>query len=63
MIYNQEIIVKNPKCEVTIRINMITVIEYINSKLENTRSIDINDYLFLISNIIRPYHLGKNRNY
>ena len=46
---------------------MIEVISYINSKLKNTCYIDINDYLFLASknvkDIVKPYHLCKNKNY
>ena len=46
---------------------MIAVISYINSKLENSCSIDINDYLFLssksVKDIAKPYHLCRNKNY
>lgn len=64
---NKEIIDKNSKYEVEIRANMIAVISYINSNLKNVCQIDINDYIFSTSknvkNIVKPYHLCKNRNY
>lgn len=64
---NKILINKNSKYEVEIRANMIKVINYINSKLEFSCLIDINDYLFLASksvkNIAKPYHLCKNQNY
>ena len=64
---NKVLIDKNSKYEVEIRANMIAVINYINSKLENCCSIDINDYLFLFSknvkDIAKPYHLCRNQNY
>ena len=64
---NKVLIVKNSKYEVEIRANMIAVINYINSKLEYSCSIDINDYLFLssksVKDIAKPYHLCKNQNY
>lgn len=64
---NKQLIERNSKYEVEIRANMIAVITYINSKLENSCSIDINDYLFLssksVKDIAKPYHLCKNQNY
>ena len=64
---NKKLISENSKYEVEIRANTITVINYINSKLENCCSIDINDYLFLssreVKTIAKPYHLCKNKNY
>lgn len=64
---NKVLIDKNSKYEVEIRANMIAVINYINSKLENCCSIDINDYLFLssknVKDIAKPYHLCRNQNY
>ena len=64
---NKQLIDENSIYEVEIRANMIEVISYINSKLKNTCSIDINDYLFLASksvkDIVKPYHLCKNKNY
>lgn len=64
---NEIMINENSKYEVEIRSNMIKVIIYINSKLKNTCSIDINDYLFLssrsVKNIAKPYHLCENKNY
>ena len=67
IIDNKVLIDKNSKYEVEIRANMIAVINYINSKLENCCSIDINDYLFLssksVKDIAKPYHLCRNQNY
>lgn len=67
IIDNNMLIDKNSKYEVEIRANMIAVINYINSKLENCCSIDINDYLFLssksVKDITKPYHLCRNQNY
>lgn len=67
IIDNKVLIDKNSKYEVEIRANMIAVINYINSKLENCCSIDINDYLFLssksVKDIAKPYHLCRNLNY
>ena len=64
---NKQLISENSKYEVEIRANTIAVISYINSKLENCCSIDINDYLFLssktVKQIAKPYHLCKNKNY
>ena len=64
---NKQLICENSKYEVEIRANMIAVISYINSKLENSCSIDINDYLFLssksVKDIAKPYHLCRNKNY
>ena len=64
---NKQLIDESSMYEVEIRANMIEVIGYINSKLKNTCSIDINDYLFLASknvkDIVKPYHLCKNKNY
>lgn len=64
---NKKIIDKNSKYEVEIRANMIDVISYINSNLKNVCQIDINDYIFSTSknvkNIVKPYHLCRNRNY
>ena len=50
---NKELIAENSKYEVEIRANTIAVINYINSKLENFCSIDINDYLFLSSKTVK----------
>ena len=67
IIDNKVLIDKNSKYEVEIRANMIAVINYINSKLENCCSIDINDYLFLssksVKDIAKPYHLCRNQHY
>ena len=64
---NKQLIDENSMYEVEIRANMIAVISYINSKLKDTCSIDINDYLFLaskkIKDIAKPYHMCKNKNY
>ncbi len=64
---NKKLIKENSIYEVEIRANMITVINYINSKLENSCCIDVNDYLFVssrdVKNIAKPYHLCRNRNY
>lgn len=64
---NKQVIDENSMYEVEIRANMISVINYINSKLENSCSIDINDYLFLssksVKDIVKPYHLCRNINY
>ena len=67
IIDNKQLIDENSKYEVEIRANMIAVISYINSKLENSCSIEINDYLFLssksVKDIAKPYHLCRNKNY
>lgn len=67
IIDDKQLISENSKYEVEIRANTITVIDYINSKLENCCSIDINDYLFVSSKevkaIAKPYHLCRNKNY
>lgn len=67
IVNNKQLIDENSKYEVEIRANMISVINYINSKLENSCSIDINDYLFLssksVKDIAKPYHLCRNKNY
>lgn len=64
---NKQLIDENSMYEVEIRANMIAVISYINSKLKDSCSIDINDYLFLaskkIKDIAKPYHMCKNKNY
>ncbi len=64
---NKKLISENSKYEVEIRANTIAVINYINSKLEDFCSIDINDYLFLSSKNVKayakPYHLCRNKNY
>lgn len=55
------------KYEVEIRASQLVVIVYIASKLDNAKSIDINDYLFTYSkkvkDIAKPYHLCRNVNY
>lgn len=55
------------KYEVEIRASMIVVIHYIKKKLDNTYSIDINDYFFTASKKLKqnlkPYHLTRNTNY
>lgn len=55
------------KYEVEIRASQLVVIDYIASKLDNAKSIDINDYLFTYSkkvkDIAKPYHLCRNTNY
>lgn len=55
------------KYEVEIRASMIIVINYINNKVKNTNAIDINDYFFtaskMIKTIAKPYHLCRNQNY
>lgn len=55
------------KYEVEIRASQLVVIDYISSKLDNAKSIDINDYLFTYSkkvkDIAKPYHLCRNTNY
>ncbi len=67
IIDNKQLIDENSKYEVEIRANMIAAISYINSKLENSCSIEINDYLFLssksVKDIAKPYHLCRNKNY
>ena len=67
IIDNKQLIDENSKYEVEIRANMIAIISYINSKLENSCSIEINDYLFLssksVKDIAKPYHLCRNKNY
>lgn len=64
---NRQLIDVNSMYEVEIRANMIVVVSYISSKLDNVYSIDVNDYLFLASKsvkaIAKPYHLCRNRNY
>ena len=64
---NKQVVEENLGYEVEIRANMIAVINYINSKLDRFCSIDINDYLFLASkdvkDIVKPYHMCRNRNY
>ena len=64
---NKQLIDENSMYEVEIIANIIAVISYINSKLKDTCSIDINDYLFLaskkIKDIAKPYHMCKNKNY
>ena len=73
--YNEELanLVDN-KCEITvssmfevkIRASVIVVIDYIKSRLCDTKAIDINDYFFLASSKIKvkkPYHLTININY
>lgn len=64
---NRCLILKNSSYEVEIRANMIEVINYICSKMDNVCSIDINDYLFLESRNVKskvmPYHLCRNTNY
>ena len=53
--------------EVEIRANQLVVIDYITNKLDNAKSIDINDYLYMYSkkvkDIAKPYHLCRNTNY
>ena len=55
------------KYAVEIRASMIIVINYINNKVKNTNAIDINDYFFtaskMIKTIAKPYHLCRNQNY
>ena len=55
------------KYEVEIRASMIVVINYIKNKIDNTNSIDINDFFFTASkkvkSIVKPYHLCRNQNY
>ena len=47
--------------------NNSNVIDYITNKLDNAKSIDINDYLYMyskkIKDIAKPYHLCRNTNY
>ena len=46
---------------------MIFVIDYIRNKVKNTNAIDINDYFYLASKMVKsiakPYHLCRNQNY
>ena len=55
------------KYEVEIRASMIVVIDYIKNKIDNTNAIDINDYFFtsskMVKSIAKPYHLCRNQNY
>jgi hypothetical protein len=55
------------KYEVEIRSSQIVVIDYIKEKLNNVNAIDINDFLFLYSKkvkeVVKPYHLCRNKNY
>ena len=64
---NKELIAFNSVYEVEIRANMIAVISYINLKVKDACSIDINDYFFLeskrVKGTVKPYHLCRNRNY
>ena len=64
---NKCLIEENSIYEVEIRANAIAVINYITSSLVGICSIDINDYLFLssksVKNIVKPYHLCRNKNY
>lgn len=64
---NKEQIAISSEYEVEIRASQLVVINYITNKLPNTKSIDINDYLFMYSkkvkNIVKPYHLCRNTNY
>ncbi len=67
LVDNRCLILKDSSYEVEIRANMIEVINYISSKMNNVCSIDINDYLFLesrnVKSIVKPYHLCRNTNY
>jgi len=67
IIENKELIDISSKYEVEIRASQIVVIDYIKSKLNNIKAIDINDYLFVYSKkvkqIAKPYHLCRNTNY
>lgn len=64
---NKELIEISSEYEVEIRASQLVVIDYITNKLPNTKSIDINDYLFMYSkkvkDIAKPYHLCRNTNY
>lgn len=64
---NKEPIEISSEYEVEIRASQLAVIDYITNKLPNTKSIDINDYLFVYSkkvkDIAKPYHLCRNTNY
>lgn len=64
---NKEQIAISSEYEVEIRASQLVAINYITNKLPNTKSIDINDYLFMYSkkvkNIVKPYHLCRNTNY
>lgn len=64
---NKEHIEISSEYEVEIRASQLAVIDYITNKLPNTKSIDINDYLFVYSkkvkDIAKPYHLCRNTNY
>ena len=51
IIDNQEEIEVSSKFEVEIRASQIVVIDYIAKHLKNVNSIDINDYLFVYSNL------------
>ncbi len=66
LIDNKQEIAISSKYEVEIRASMIVVIDYIKSKVYNIKSIDINDYFFLASRLVKakkPYHLTRNTNY
>ncbi len=62
----QEISISS-KYEVEIRASQIVVLDYIKSKLKSVSSMDVNDFLFLYSkkvkDIVKPYHLCRNKNY
>lgn len=67
IIDKQEPIEISSEYEVEIRSNQLVVIDYITNKLDNAKSIDINDYLYMyskkIKDIAKPYHLCRNTNY
>lgn len=67
IIDSKEYIEISSKYEVEIRASQIVVINYINDRLINVNSIDINDFFFVYSKkvkaITKPYHLCRNTNY
>lgn len=76
IVYNQELsglvdgrieIKENSMYEVEIRSSMIVVIDYIKSKLDNVKAIDINDFFFSYSkkvkDIVKPYHMCRTTSY
>ena len=67
MVDNKKEIEISSKYEVEIRASQIFVLGYIKNRLNSFKSVDINDFLFNYSkklkNIVKPYHLCRNKNY
>ena len=67
MVDNKKEIEISSKYEVEIRASQIFVLGYIKNSLNSFKSVDINDFLFNYSkklkNIVKPYHLCRNKNY